>query len=232
MIKSLLAKTLLTAGIAALTSASSWAAFVTWDLNPANLNAPAGSNIHSYTVSGATITAAGFDNVGFFAPHELYFKNVGPINGAVERGLGVTGTYDFELESNPNGTTAQFIQLDLRSILQQGFTGGQIEIGSVQAGESFRLFASNALGELGMQIGGEFGSTFDSQFVSIPNFGSFDFISVAAGSNGDVLPIAFRAVVPVPEVSSLFPIVGLVTALGSTHVLRRRRLARQKASLS
>jgi hypothetical protein len=31
---------------------------------------------------------------------------------------------------------------------------------------------------------------------------------------------------PVPEMSALFPIVGLLVAVGSTHVLRRRRMAR------
>ncbi|MEN3371161.1 MAG: hypothetical protein V7609_3304 [Verrucomicrobiota bacterium] len=35
-----------------------------------------------------------------------------------------------------------------------------------------------------------------------------------------------RGLTPVPEMSALFPIVGLLVAVGSTHVLRRRRLAR------
>jgi hypothetical protein len=33
-------------------------------------------------------------------------------------------------------------------------------------------------------------------------------------------------VTPIPEMSALFPIVGLVVAVGSTHVLRRRRMAK------
>jgi hypothetical protein len=33
-------------------------------------------------------------------------------------------------------------------------------------------------------------------------------------------------IVPVPEMSALFPIVGLMVAVGSTHVLRRRRMAK------
>jgi hypothetical protein len=36
----------------------------------------------------------------------------------------------------------------------------------------------------------------------------------------------FGLVTPVPELSALFPIVGLLVAVGSTHVLRRRRMAR------
>lgn len=35
-----------------------------------------------------------------------------------------------------------------------------------------------------------------------------------------------RGLTPVPELSALFPIVGLLVAVGSTHVLRRRRMAR------
>jgi hypothetical protein len=33
-------------------------------------------------------------------------------------------------------------------------------------------------------------------------------------------------ITPVPEMSALFPIVGLMVAVGSTHILRRRRMAR------
>jgi hypothetical protein len=35
-----------------------------------------------------------------------------------------------------------------------------------------------------------------------------------------------RGFTPVPEMSTLFPLVGLLVAVGSTHVLRRRRMAR------
>jgi len=36
----------------------------------------------------------------------------------------------------------------------------------------------------------------------------------------------FALVTPIPELSALFPIVGLLVAVGSTHFLRRRRMAR------
>ena len=38
-----------------------------------------------------------------------------------------------------------------------------------------------------------------------------------------------RNMTPVPEMSALFPIVGLLVAVGSTHVLRRRRAAQVKS---
>lgn len=231
MIESLRAKTLLVAGIVLLGSSSSWAAFVTWSLNPNNQNGPAnqgGLHTVNFTVSGATISARGFDTVSIGnsdLPHDLVYKYENPIGGAIESGLGLANVPDSELFSNPNGSPANYIQLDLTSILAQGFTNGQLSVGSVQAGESFRLFGSNSVGNLGTQIGGVFGSQFDGNFVDIANFGSFKLISIAAGT-GDVLPVAFRAIAPVPEVSSFLPLVGVVAAVGSTHILRRRRMAR------
>ncbi len=38
-----------------------------------------------------------------------------------------------------------------------------------------------------------------------------------------------NAITPVPELSTFFPIIGLMVAVGSTHILRRRRMARMKA---
>ena len=209
------------AGLAALLSASSASATVVWDLNPDNLNAPAGSSSVTYTQQGYTITANGYDNAGDVGtPHELYFKNVPTINGAVERGLGITGPGDNELQT-ANGLVNNFIQLDLSKILP-GFTNGQISVGSVQKGESFQLFGSNAQGVLGAQIG-IFGSKFDDQFVAIPGFGAFTYISVASAT-GDVLPIAFRAdITAVPEMNAFLPIIGLLAVIGAVEFARRRR---------
>ncbi|HSP64450.1 MAG TPA: hypothetical protein VLQ90_15780 [Pyrinomonadaceae bacterium] len=220
---------------ATFAASSAWATLVTWELNPNNLNQNVGSSSHSYTISGlvglaggqATIGASGFDNVtGPDTPHDLFYKSGGPIGGGSEHGLGIVGTTDNELQLNPDGSPAQYIQLDLRSILGQGFTGGEIEVGSIQSGESFRIFGSNTQGTLGTQLGSTFGSSFDEKFVAVPSFGTFQFISIAAGAV-DVLPIAFRAnFTPVPEMNALLPILGLITAISSTTILRRRRASR------
>lgn len=226
----LLKKTLLLCCVGALTASSAFSALVTWELNPNGQNGNVGSASRTYTVSGYSITARGYDNVaGPDTLHQLYYKQQGPIGGAGEHGLGIVGTSDFELQVKPDGTPDQYIQLDLRAILGQNFgsfTGGQIEVGSIQSGESFRLFGSNTQGELGTQLAGIWGSSFDEQFVSIPNFGAFQFVSIASNA-ADVLPIAFRAsITPVPEMNALFPIVGLIAAVSSTHVLRRRSAKR------
>jgi hypothetical protein len=223
-------RTLLLACVCAFTSSSAVAALVTWQLNPANMNGNVGSSSRTYTVSGYSMTARGYDNVsGPDTLHELYYKSEVPVGGAVEVGLGLVGTPSNELNINADGSVAQYIQLDLRSILSQGFTGGQISVASLQAGEGFRLFGSNTQGSLGTQLAGTWvGLAFDNQFVSVPSFGSFDFISIAAVS-GRVLPVAFRAITPVPEMEALFPIVGLLAAVSATQILRRRRAARMQA---
>jgi hypothetical protein len=219
----LLPKILLLACVGALTTSSAFAALVTWELNPANLNEAAGSSSINFNVSGFSITARGYDHPssGPDVARELFYRYDGP--GGVH-GLGLVGTLDHELQVNDNGSVANYIQLDLRSILAQGFTAGQVQVGSLQLGNSFRFFGSNSVGVLGTQLPGIFDEAFDEQFVSIPNFGSFQFISIASNEK-DVLPMGFRALMPVPEMNALFPIIGLIAAVSCTQVLRRRRAA-------
>lgn len=196
------------------------AALVQWDLNPLGANAPVGSSSNSYTQSGSTIIATGYDNVsGPDMLHQLFFKNA----GASETGLGLTNISDNELQVS-NGVPVNYIQLDLRSILSNGFTNGKIEVGSVQTGESFGLYGSSSAGTLGTLLG-TFGSTFDDQFVAVPNFGNYGFVSVAAAS-ADVLPVAFQAVgTPVPEMNALPAVAGLLSIVALSRFLRRRQLA-------
>lgn len=210
-------------GLGLLAASSTFGAMVTWELNPSNVNGNVGSSSRVYTVSGFSITARGYDHVaGPDTAHNLFYKSEGPIGGAGEHGLGLVGTLNNELQVNADGSVPHYIQLDLRSILAAGFTGGQLEVGSLQAGEVFRLFGSNTQGSLGTQLPGTWGSAFDEKFVSIPNFGTYQFISIASLKD-DMLPVAFRATVTVvPEMNALFPIVGLIAAVSSTHLLRRR----------
>ncbi len=218
---SLVKITVLVASIFAFMAPSAWATLVTWNLNPSGANADVGSSSLSYTVSGYTITARGYDNSGGIGTaHDLFFKN----GGGDEIGLGLVNTVNNELQVDSSGTPLQFIELDLRSILSQGFTNGKIEIGSVQSGESFNLYGSNTLGTLGTELNSTpYGSAFDDQFVSVPNFGTYKFISVVAAV-GDCLPVAFQAsIVPIPEAASLVPALCLVVAVTVFEARRRRR---------
>jgi hypothetical protein len=205
-------------GSVAFVASSTWATLVTWNLNPGGLNADVGSSSHDFTVSGYTITARGYDTPS--TPHELFFKN----GGGDEIGLGLVNTLNNELQVDSNGNPLNSIQLDLRSILLQGFTNGKIEVGSIQSGESFNLYGSNTLGNLGTKLNNTpYGSAFDDQFVSVPSFGTYQFVSVVAATF-DVLPVAFQArIVPVPEAASLVPAVCLVIVATAFEARRRRR---------
>ena len=194
-------------------------AVVVWDLNPSDANAPVGGSSHTYTSSGFSITAYGFDNnSGIGTAHDLFYKNEPVIGGATESGLGLTNTSHNELQASLN-----FIQFDFTAALAAGMFNGQLSVGSIQTGETFAIFGSNVLGTLGTQVSGVFGSTFDNQFVAIPNFGQFNYYSVMALSD-DVLPVAVRADLrPVPEMNALLPIAGLVVLVVAANTWRKRR---------
>jgi hypothetical protein len=210
-------------GSLAFIASPAWATLVTWSLNPGGLNAPVGSSTQDFTVSGYTITAQGFDNSGGTGvAHELFFKNA----GSDEVGLGLTNTLHNELQVDSQGNPLQFIQLNLTSILAHGFTNGQIEVGSVQSGELFNLYGSHTVGGLGAKLNATpYDSSKDNMFVSVPSFGTYQFISVVAAA-ADVLPVAFQAtIVPVPEAASLIPTALLVIAVAALEIRRHRRVA-------
>jgi hypothetical protein len=180
-----------------------------------------GGSSHTYVSSTYSITAYGFDNnAGVGTAHDLFFKHAGDIGGAIETGLGLTNTPNNELQAG-----LHFIQFDFTAALAAGLFNGQISVGSIQPGESFSIFGSNTLGTLGTQVGGTFGSSFDDQFVAIPNFGQFNFYSIMAASD-DVLPVAVRADVPaIPEMNAILPIAALLVLLLATNVWRKRSSA-------
>jgi len=205
---------LLLSGLAIASSAQ--ATLVTWDFNPTNANAAVGSASKTFTSSGYSITAYGYDVVsGPDTPHELYYKDVP--GSPYDHGLGFVGTPHNEIQTN------NYIQLDLSSILTQGFTNGQLKVSSIDPGESFKLYGSNALGSLGTSLG-TFGDSTNNSWVSIPSFGSYKYISVISDT-GDELVWAFKATVtPIPETTSLFPVAFLAVAVTAFEARRRRRV--------
>src|SRR3989440_11850686 len=127
--------------------AASASASIVWDLNPSDSNAAVGGSSHTYTSSGFSITAYGFDNhSGIGTAHDLFYKNVPEIGGATETGLGLVNTPKNELQAG-----LHFIQFDFTSALAAGMFNGQLSVGSIQANESFTIFGSNTLGTLGVQ---------------------------------------------------------------------------------
>jgi hypothetical protein len=205
------------AGAFALQSAS--AVLVTFDLNPTNANGSAGSSSQTFTSGGYSLTAYGFDQVsGPDTGHTLFYKDALP-----DHGLGLTDTPHNELQVNSDGSLPHYIQLDLTSLLAAGFTNGQLKISSVDPGEAWDVYGSNTLGSLGTKLNATaFGSSTNNTFVSIPNFGSFKYISIGANAD-DILPWAFQAnVTPVPEAGSLIPVLCLIAAVTALEVRRRR----------
>jgi hypothetical protein len=204
-------------------AASASAVLVTWNLNPSGLNQDAGSTHVTFTQLGYSITAYGYTNSnGTGSPLNLFYKN----GGFDETGLGIVGPSDHELQGS-GSQPLQFITLDISALLATGKVfDGAIELGSVQSSsnDTFNIYGSNTLGTLGSQIGGTYNSTSDQVFLTLASFGSYNYISVGSVS-GDMLPIAFQANC-IPEISALFPIVGLVAAVSFTQLLRRRRSGR------
>lgn len=217
---------LVVASVLALTTSAS-AVFVTWDLNPKGLEQDTGvSSItydkfpeYTFSASAWTVNSSGDTPLG------LYLKN----QGFDETGLGIVGPADHELQGS-GGAPFQYIQFDLGALLSTGkVIGGALQLGSVQSdsNDTFTLYGSKTLGQLGTQIAGTFDSKSDLIFVNIPDWGTYRYISIGALS-GDVLPVAFQANC-IPEMSALYPILGLLVAISFTHVLRRQRAMKLRA---
>ena len=203
----------------ALAFSSAHAGLVIWDLNPTNTNGSVGSSAHIFTSSGYSITAYGFDRVAGPDPgHELWFKN-----DIDDHGLGVTGTPHNELQVGPDGPL-QYIQFDLGSILSAGFMNGQLRVSSVDPGEAFDIYGSNTLGSLGTKIslgGGPYGDGDNNNFVNIPNFGSYRYVSIAATID-DVLPWALAATIPaIPELGGTSLALVLLAFFGVVVATRK-----------
>lgn len=210
--------------ISMLTASSAWATVVTWNLNPTNAEGAVGSSSYTFTSSGYSITANGY-TVGLpSTPLGLYFKS----SGADIPGLGIVSTSDHQLQGNGVYPTT-FIQLDVTSIIAQGLTDGKLQVGNVYGSESFVIYGSSALGDPGHQIGGVYTSSSNLQYISIADFSDYGYISIGA-INGGVLPVSFQAdMAPVPEMSALFPIIGLIVAVSLTQLLRRRRITQLRS---
>jgi hypothetical protein len=97
--------------------------------------------------------------------------------------------------------------------------------------ESLLFAASNTPTRSATELDEAMTKTFDEEFVSVPTvqFASTASAAGAPDASGASLTSG-PGPMPVPEMSALFPIVGLIAAVSCTQILRRRRAAQQSAS--
>jgi len=186
----------------ALATCSAWATVVTWQLNAVTTK--------DLSQSASTNAARGFDNTTVTdASHQFLFR-AAPESGAAR-------------ESVNTSPQASYADVQLASQATQR---------SKQQDESLLFAASNTPTRPATELDEAMAKTFDEGFVSVP---TVQFASMAAGSrdvSGTSTAASSIDPVPVPEMSALFPIVGLIAAVSCTQILRRRRAAQQSASRS
>lgn len=156
----------------------------------------------SFTAGSLSLTATGYSAPGMTA--DMWEKNLGPI----ETGIGLASEIDHEI----SGT--RFIQLNLTKILAANPYSVVLVIDSIEAGEAYNVWGSNAAGTLGTSLA----SHQTSHTFTIPNLGSFDYISITAPSDTSVFSnVTLEDVdVTTPEPSSAgLLLLGLVTLLGA-----------------
>jgi hypothetical protein len=165
--------------------------------------------------------------------HEIRFSDlqVTTINGLAYFG--------FSVDVNEPGGSKATISLDGLSVYtsatlqsststnSSGFFNGSLGMLRYDLGANQVLYNDQNTGSGGGDI---------NIYIPVSNFAgsnSNDYVYVYqrwgntdASQGGFEETALIRGLAPVPEMSALFPIVGLLVAVGSTHILRRRRLAR------
>ncbi|HEV2841542.1 MAG TPA: hypothetical protein VGW39_09480 [Chthoniobacterales bacterium] len=193
---------------AVLTACSAWAAVVNWQLSPIGSNGSVGA-IKELSQPGYTNTAGGLNNRAATDASQVVFQRA-PETAAA--------TLADALNENPQ-TRATRIQQSESAVSQES---AQIST-SAQPVDSFLVVDLQA--QPALQSGGALAHAFDEEFVSVP---TVQFASMASGSK-DLSGTSMAAVsvdpAPVPEMSALFPIIGLIAAVSCTRILRRRRAA-------
>lgn len=199
---------------AVLTACSAWATVVNWQLSPIGENATLATK--DLSQPGYTSTARGVDAAaGTDASGQLLLKRA-PQNAAA--------SLADALNQNPQTRATEESQPVLTH------DSDQISTGSTQPADSFLIVDSQPQPVL--QSGGALAHAFDEEFVSVP---TVQFSSMTAGpkdSSGTSMAAVSTDPAPVPEMSALFPIIGLIAAVSCTRILRRRRAAQMSAPRS
>jgi hypothetical protein len=198
------------------------------------LRVQANGTEQGYNTSGVTPSAPFDDKAGIWT-HDIQFSDLQSTT------VTINGTSYFKILvdlNEPNGTKST---ISLENIqFYTSATGSKTTENLSQLG-TLRYSLDTAGGDNTVQFDASRnnGSGSGDAFLYIPtsafagtnsndyvymyvNFGSAD-MTTAGGFEEFTL---VRNLAPVPEMSALFPIVGLIVAIGSTSILRRRRMSK------
>lgn len=145
-----------------------------------------------------------------------------------------TWQLDTRAASNATGATKNSSQSGYFSTARGSENTGAVLYQSSASSEPL-LFAanSNTPTRSTTELDEAMARTFGEDFVSVPNVQFAATGAVAATGSRDVAMASMTSgpgPAPAPEMSALFPIVGLIAAVSCTQILRRRRAAQQVAS--
>ena len=187
-----------------------------------------------YNTSGGTP----FDDKAGPWTHDLRFSDLR------STAVAVNGQTYFKIMvdlNEPNGQGRSTITLDSLKFFSSS-TGGATTTNISQLGTLRYDLDAGGDNQVLFDAGRNHGSGSGDAFFYIPasafagvGDNEFIYMYVKMGDSDDTTAGGFeeftlvRNMTPVPEMSALFPIVGLLVAVGSTHILRRRRAAQVKA---
>lgn len=174
---------------------------------------------------GPSLTAYGYTAAN--VPLDLYWKNA----GTDEHGLGFVGTLDNEETLNARGTAyANYMEIGVAPILS--YTGAQVRIQSVTAGESWDLWGTNTLGNDSTFVLLLSAQTADNVFVSLPDWGTYQYYAVTthpdpSSPDNNILFDSIKANAPTPEPGTL-PMMAGGVMLAFALCRKVRRLPRYR----
>jgi hypothetical protein len=174
------------------------ASAITWNFNS---NTGLLGTSQNYTVSGFTVTAAGFTNNTFATPTNLFGKN----NAGDEKGVGLNNNGDHEI----SGSNL------IRVALPAGLTSLSFQMNSTTDDEGWQVWASNlATSGYALLLAGN-----DESSHSISSLFSFLYFKATGQEGSNVLLTSISATpTPLPPAVLLFG-----TVLAGLGFLQRRR---------
>jgi hypothetical protein len=186
-----------------------------------------------YNTSGGTP----FDDKAGPWTHDIQFSDL------QSTAVTINGTSYFKIMVDLNEPNGAKSTISLESLqFYTSATGSMTTLNLSQLGTLRYDMDAGGDNQVLFDAGRNHGSGSGDAFFYIPttafagtNPNDFVYMYVKMGSADDTTAGGFeeftlvRNLTPVPELSALFPIVGLLVAVGSTHILRRRRMARVSA---